>query len=148
MDIRPVRHVEVRYGRRDARAVPDAPMTDGVLVLLVTIYSAVILFTAWCLINVRAELDKRIDDLVIQRRRLKETEEQALALVDKVTPLIEKTDWMTGRWQGQFSTLVALENKRNAKVDTARRAIWEIPIVRDHIERSITDPRTNNGEDQ
>ncbi|MFJ6508632.1 hypothetical protein [Streptomyces sp. NPDC091879] len=126
----------------------DAPMNNYVLVFVVTVYSAVVLVAAWGLVTTRAELDKRLDELVMQRRRLKETEEQALALVDKVTPLIEKTDWMTGRWQGQFSTLVHLENKRNAKVDTARRAIWEIPIVRDHIERSITDPRTNNGENQ
>lgn len=123
-------------------------MNNYVIVFIVTVYSAVVLYAAWGLVTTRAELDKRLDELVMQRRRLKETEEQALALVDKVTPLIEKSDWMTGRWQGQFSTLVALENKRNAKVDTARRAIWEIPIVRDHIERSITDPRTNNGENQ
>jgi hypothetical protein len=131
-------------------------MNNAVIIFIVTVYSAVVLYAAWSLINTRSELDKRLEELAIERQRLKETEEQALALVAKVTPLIEKTDWMTGRWQGQFSTLVHLENKRNIKVDTARRAIWEIPIVRDHIERSLTfgddltvsAPTTNNGENK
>jgi hypothetical protein len=44
---------------------------------------------------------------------------------------------MTGRWNGQFNALVHLENKRNTTVDNARKALWEIPLVRDHI-RNIT----------
>jgi hypothetical protein len=128
-------------------------MTTAVLVFIVTVYSAVVLFTAWSLIQTRSELDRRIDELTMERRRLRETEKQATELVGKVTPLIEKTDWMTGRWNGQFDTLVRLENQRNAAVDTARQAIWEIPIVRDHIAKSLTfgeditvsEPTENNG---
>jgi hypothetical protein len=128
-------------------------MTTAVLVFIVTVYSAVVLFTAWSLVQTRSELDRRIDELTMERRRLRETEKQATELVGKVTPLIEKTDWMTGRWNGQYATLVRLENQRNAAVDTARQAIWEIPIVRDHIAKSLTlgeditvsEPTENNG---
>lgn len=128
-------------------------MNNVILVFIVTVYSAVVLFTAWSLVQTRAELDRRIDQLTMQRRRLNETEKQATELVARVTPLIKKTDWMTGRWNGQFNTLVRLENERNDAVDTARRAIWEIPIVRDHITDSlnfgddieISEPTENNG---
>lgn len=113
-------------------------MTDVVLVIIVTIYSAVVLYAGWSLIQTRAELDRRIDELAAERRRLRDTEEQALDLVDKVVPLIAKTDWMTGAWKGQFNALVHLEKKRNDAVDTARRAIWEIPVVRDHVQKSLT----------
>jgi hypothetical protein len=47
----------------------------------------------------------------------------------QMAPLLEQTDWMTGRWGGQFNTLVAMENSRNEKVRNARRAFNEIPLV-------------------
>jgi hypothetical protein len=111
-------------------------VTTTVLVFVVTVYSAVVLFTAWSLISVRSELDRKIDELATERKRLKATEDQALELVDKVVPLIEKTSWMSGQWKGQFDTLVRLENERNARVDVARRAIWKIPVVLEHIRKT------------
>lgn len=44
-------------------------------------------------------------------------------LATAVTPLLEQTDWMTGRWGGQFQTLQALEDRRNRDVENARRAL-------------------------
>jgi hypothetical protein len=108
-------------------------VNNTVLVFVVTVYSAIVLFTACSLIKVRTELERTIESLHAERKRLKATEDQALELVDKVVPLIEKTDWMTGQWKGQFNTLVRLENERNARVDEARRAIWRIPVVLEHI---------------
>lgn len=58
---------------------------------------------------------------------INEAEAKVLALA--VTPLLEQTDWMTGRWGGKFDQLVALENARNANVRNARRAFNEIPLV-------------------
>lgn len=72
-------------------------------------------------------------DLKKAQERVAETEAQTLALVDKVTPLIAKSDWMTGRWGGQFNALVQMENKRNELVDTTRKALWDIPFVADYI---------------
>ncbi|MDX3260739.1 hypothetical protein PV336_16080 [Streptomyces sp. MI02-2A] len=62
--------------------------------------------------------------------QLTKTELRVSEFVVKVSPLIAKTDWMTGRWKGQFQTLVDLENQRNRDVDTARKAIWEIPLLK------------------
>jgi hypothetical protein len=125
-------------GEGCARAVPDAPMTNTAIVItIVTVWVGCMLFMAWALINLRAQLDQRTDELIMERVRHRKTEEQALALVEKVTPLIEQTDWMTGRWHGQFNTLQRLEAKRNEAVVQARRALWGIPLVADHIKQSI-----------
>jgi hypothetical protein len=112
-------------------------MNDYVLVFGVTVYSALVLYAGCSLLKTRAVLDEKIAELEAERKRLKETEDQVLEVVSRVTPLIEKTDWMTGAWKGQFNALVHLENKRNTTVDNARKALWEIPLVRDHI-RNIT----------
>lgn len=68
---------------------------------------------------------------IAAEQRLANTTEGVERLVVAVTPLIEKTDWMTGRWGGQFNTLVAMEGARNAQVDATRRALWEIPLLAD-----------------
>jgi hypothetical protein len=133
MDIRSLRPLEVRYGRRGARAVPDAPMNTALVLAIIVVWVGLMMFMAWALINLRTQLDRKIDELAMERERRRRTEKQALALVEKVTPLIEQTDWMTGRWHGQFNTLQRLEANRNVKVVEARRALWDIPLVRDHI---------------
>lgn len=55
---------------------------------------------------------------------------QLATVLTKVAPLIEKTDWMTGRWGGKFDQLVAMENKRNNTIDIVRRALMNTPSVR------------------
>jgi hypothetical protein len=108
-------------------------MTTTILVLVTTIYSAVVLYAGCSLVKTRAELDKRIDELAAERRRLRETQEQSLELVDKVVPLIEKTAWDVYWRAGNSGRAVAEENDRNIKVEIARKALWKIPLVRDHI---------------
>jgi hypothetical protein len=49
--------------------------------------------------------------------------------VSAVLPLLEKTDWMTGRWNGQFDTLKRLENTRNGAVARATSAFARLPAV-------------------
>jgi len=63
--------------------------------------------------------------------------ESELALA--VTPLIEKTDWMTGRWAGRFDELVAAENRRNDLVVAARKSLFALPGVRKHIDENLND---------
>lgn len=63
------------------------------------------------------------------RSDLRETQSRADRVVLAVTPLIEKTDWMTGRWGGQFQSLVAMEAKRNTAVETVRKELSSIPHV-------------------
>jgi ABC-type lipoprotein release transport system permease subunit len=48
-----------------------------------------------------------------------------------IAPLLEKTDWMSGRWNGQFGALVQKENYRNNAVDRVRKALIDSPGVSD-----------------
>lgn len=100
-------------------------------------YSISVLVMVWRLINITAELDRISDELARERGARQKVEEQSLRLVEKVAPLIEQTDWMTGRWHGQFNTLVRLENKRNEAATAARRALWDIPLVADHLKKTF-----------
>lgn len=76
---------------------------------------------------------RHVAEVAVERARRVQSEDQTLALVDKIYPLIVKTDWMTGRWNGQFNTLVGLENKRNAQINEARRVLWTIPLVASYV---------------
>jgi hypothetical protein len=109
----------------------------AVVITIVTVWVGCMMFMAWALINLRTQLDQRTDELAMEHRRRQKVEEQSLRLVEKVTPLIEQTDWMTGRWHGQFHLLQKKESDRNAAVVSARRALWDIPLVADHLKKSI-----------
>ena len=111
-------------------------MHPYVIVLIIATWTGTMLFMAWALINLRAQLDRAKDELLGERLRRRNTEKQAAALVEKVTPLIEQTDWMTGRWHGQYQTLVQMELDRNLAVVDARRAIWGIPMVAEYIKNT------------
>lgn len=60
---------------------------------------------------------------------LRDTEAHTMSILRTVVPLVEKTDWMTGRWGGQFSTLVSMENARNRKVEAVRKHLMSLPMV-------------------
>uniref|UniRef100_A0AAU3I6K3 Uncharacterized protein n=1 Tax=Streptomyces sp. NBC_01393 TaxID=2903851 RepID=A0AAU3I6K3_9ACTN len=112
-------------------------MTTWIIIGVTALFSLTLLFTAWCAIELRTKLDRATLDLSVERRhrrdieeRLAKTEHRVEDFVAKVSPLIAKSDWMTGRWHGQFQALVHLENKRNAAVDTARRAMGDIPMIK------------------
>jgi hypothetical protein len=113
-------------------------MNAILLIAVIVAWVGILMFMAWALINLRTQLDRKIDELVMERDRRHKTEKQALRLVEKVTPLLAQSDWMTGRWHGQFSTLQRLEADRNTAVVQARRALWDIPLVADHIKKSLT----------
>jgi hypothetical protein len=113
-------------------------MNTILLIAVIVGWVGLLMFMAWALINLRTQLDRKIDELAMERNRLRKTEKQALRLVETVTPLLAQTDWMTGSWHGQFSTLQRLEADRNTAVVKARRALWDIPLVADHIKKSLT----------
>jgi hypothetical protein len=60
------------------------------------------------------------------------------ALLQAVLPLVEKTDWMTGRWGGQFQTLVNMEDARNAQVACVQSAIGQLPAVKELMKDSAS----------
>lgn len=101
------------------------------------VYTAALLFAAYSVLKARAELFKTKNALMAERRKridaedlVAKTEFRVADFAAKMAPLIAKTDWMTGRWNGQFQTLVRMENDRNADVDSARKALYEIPLLK------------------
>jgi len=48
-----------------------------------------------------------------------------------LSPLLEQTDWMTGRWGGQFQTLVSMENARNRAAVSIRSKLFAMPFMKD-----------------
>jgi hypothetical protein len=81
----------------------------------------------------------RLDNALV-RRRLWDTERYARDVVTSVVPLVAKSDWMTGRWKGQFNTLQQLEQERNDAVDNVRRKINSIPLVQE-VTKALVDDR-------
>ena len=71
------------------------------------------------------------DELDEARQRVRKTDDSAAKIVRAVLPLVEKTDWMTGRWAGQFQTLVRLEEERNRQVERVQREIMALPAAQD-----------------
>lgn len=74
--------------------------------------------------------DLRVRNAYLEKRDRKNAE-ASRTLLTNLAPLLEQTDWMTGRWGGQFNTLVALENKRNAAAVAARKALMDSPGLTD-----------------
>lgn len=68
--------------------------------------------------------------------RLLATELTMSTFIVKVAPLIEQTDWMSGRWGGRFDELVELEAVRNLNVWAARKALHEVPVVQDEAKQT------------
>jgi hypothetical protein len=111
--------------------------TNLCAVITAGILSLVVLYAAWAMIKMRSELDAALDRLHFEKKkrraveeRLTRTELRVQEFAAKMAPLIAKTDWMTGRWGGQFATLVRLEEQRNLDVDNARKALFEIPMIK------------------
>jgi hypothetical protein len=132
-----VQRVVLGPGEGRARAVPDAPMNTLPALIVGAIYTAVMLWAVWNLVKLRSELDAALVRLYMEKQKRREaeakitkTELRVMDFAAKMSPLIAKTDWMTGRWKGQFDTLVSLENQRNRDVEIARKALFEIPMIK------------------
>lgn len=124
-------------------------MNTALAITVGAVYTAALLFAAYSVLKARAELFKTKGALMAERHKrldaeilVTRTELRVMDFAAKMSPLIAKTDWMTGRWGGQFNTLVRLENQRNADVDTARKALYEIPMVkRNPINPTVYTPK-------
>lgn len=85
-----------------------------------------------------ANLDAENEDLADQIASVHSSNirlrQQQIDIIDAVLPLVEKTDWMTGRWGGKFEQLVALERSRNEQVERVRRHIMSSDAVTGYID--------------
>lgn len=91
--------------------------------------------TIFLVLNIREVKAQRVEMTRLKDRNfdLQVRADQADAAAEKtilaVAPLVEKTDWMTGRWGGQFNELVRMENARNDQIDKVRKAIMSAPAA-------------------
>lgn len=75
-------------------------------------------------------------DVIIRnlRERAAQSDAAAVEMFLAVTPLIEKTDWTTGNYIGRIQYLRDQEYKRNVNVDSARRSLWNFPVIKEYID--------------
>lgn len=90
--------------------------------------------TKYFLANTEASLDRSY-------ARSNKTDDTLIEVFLLLSPLVAKTDWMTGRWGGQFNRLVTMENDRNLLVDTIRRQFMESPVIADYLTESVKGAR-------
>ena len=109
--------------------------------VLTIIFLVAFLWTLTLLSDAKEELEDARGRHQRATKRIAELTQFQDRLVQGVMSLIEKTDWMTGRWHGRFNELVALENKRNAAVDLVRKRLWDVPEIREYIQN----PRNRRG---
>ena len=71
----------------------------------------------------------------LQEARIREsvTNRQVGEVFLHISPLLEQTDWMTGRWGGQFETLVRMENRRNAATVGIKKILLGLPYLKNYI---------------
>lgn len=113
--------------------------------LVGALYAANVLSTALRLRKTRiahdqtkAELAQEQEARSAAEQRVAATEEHARALIEKVVPLIEKTSWHTYWMAGNASRALSEENARNHAVETARKALWKIPLFTDYLKNLVT----------
>ena len=54
-----------------------------------------------------------------------------------LSPLLEQTDWMTGRWGGQLQTLVSMEKARNATAVAIRTQLMSLPFIEEYVSENV-----------
>jgi hypothetical protein len=81
--------------------------------------------------RVNSLLADALSDLEKAAVRESTTNHQVEEIVMSLSPLLEQTDWMTGRWGGQFQTLVSMENARNRAAVGIRSKLFALPFMKD-----------------
>lgn len=107
---------------------------DYSLILLAVVAIVGICGTVWFVNETDIQRRKYEDEAeahLATKTRLVTTEQRTDRVLLALAPLVEKTDWMTGRWSGQFATLQSLEKKRNGAVDRVRRDLMSIPKIKE-----------------
>lgn len=115
-------------------------MNMTVFVIINAAWFGCMLILAWGITGLRTQLDQAKTSLAIEREARKDadayaraTKDYSTALVEAVVPLIEKTSWQTYWKAGNAKRAIAEEASRNQAVDTARRALWTIPVFAEYI---------------
>ena len=78
-------------------------------------------------------LRSALSDLDIANIRESDTNRAVGRVFILLSPLLEQTDWMTGRWGGRFGELVHLENARNRAAVDIRSKLFALPFMKEYV---------------
>ena len=106
-------------------------MVIFLFVFMVLMSLLVVLLLVQRIERVNSLLADALSDLEKAAVRESTTNHQVEEIVMSLTPLLEQTDWMTGRWGGQFQTLVSMENARNRAAVGIRSKLFAMPFMKD-----------------
>lgn len=118
---------------------------SGLEISLLVLVVVLVALSIFLLVD-QERLENRVDsqhrqilNLTAEIKRLElrdaEVKRHAETLLIHMAPLVEKTDWMTGRWHGKFEQLVQMENRRNDAAEHIRNALLAMPGIRDFTKR-------------
>ena len=107
------------------------PYLIALQVLMALMFLLVILLLVQRIQRVNSLLADALSDLEKASIRESTTNHQVEEIIMSLSPLLEQTDWMTGRWGGQFQTLVSMENARNRAAVGIRSKLFALPFMKD-----------------
>jgi hypothetical protein len=78
-------------------------------------------------------LRSMLEALQESKTREWETNQQVEKVFMSLSPVLSQTDWMTGRWGGQFEALVSMEKARNEEVKAIRSTLMALPFLDEYV---------------
>jgi predicted Holliday junction resolvase-like endonuclease len=112
-------------------------MAIDILIVLVVFLSLILWLVVDLLQSTRHNLKSTSADLHDTLGDLDKANAVIADLAVKFTPLLEQTDWMTGRWGGKFNQLVTMEKDRNTAVVSARAALFNAPFMQEATRQAL-----------
>jgi len=103
------------------------------LAIMLGAYTGLFLLLQQRLHRVKALLADALSDLETAAYRESVTNIRVEKILILLSPLLEQTDWMTGRWGGQFQTLVSMENARNRAAVDIRSKLFALPFMKEYL---------------
>jgi len=108
-------------------------MTEYFLAIMLGVTVGLLILLQQRLHRMNNLLADALSDLETAAYRESVTNIRVEKILIMLSPLLEQTDWMTGRWGGQFQTLVSMENVRNRAAVDIRSKLFALPFMKDYL---------------
>jgi hypothetical protein len=108
-------------------------MTEYFLAIMLGVTVGLLILLQQRLHRMNNLLADALSDLETAAYRESVTNIRVEKILIMLSPLLEQTDWMTGRWGGQFQTLVSMENARNRAAVDIRSKLFALPFMKDYL---------------
>jgi len=114
------------------------PYLIALQVLMALMFLLVILLLVQRIERMSALMADALSDLETAHIRQSETNHAVGRIFILLSPLLEQTDWMTGRWGGRLGELISLEKARNATTVAIRARLFSTPFMQDFFSENKT----------